>query len=85
MFARHATIMIMTLIMVCLSCSVRTAYANCQSVQARCAIKVGGTCDPATGRWHYRGPHSMGAAFSDCVWQGTYSGHKANIAKAKAR
>jgi hypothetical protein len=24
---------------------------NCTSIQARCAVEVGGTCDPRTGRW----------------------------------
>jgi hypothetical protein len=24
---------------------------GCQSVQARCAIEVGGRCNPRTGRW----------------------------------
>ena len=27
------------------------ATAGCQSVQARCAIEVGGLCNPKTGRW----------------------------------
>jgi hypothetical protein len=30
----------------------KAAPAKCTSVQARCAIEVGGTCDPVTNRWH---------------------------------
>jgi len=28
---------------------------RCQSLQARCALQVGGTCNPVTGRWHVPG------------------------------
>jgi hypothetical protein len=29
------------------------AAAKCTSIQAQCAVEVGGRCDPATGRWQY--------------------------------
>ncbi len=31
------------------------AAAKCTSVQAQCAIEIGGRCDPTTGRWQYGG------------------------------
>jgi hypothetical protein len=52
------------------------AAAKCTSVQAQCAIEVGGRCDPATGRWEYgRGISGRGSsggsnrfgAFDACV------------------
>jgi len=30
-----------------------TASAACTSIQARCAVEIGGQCDPKTGRWFY--------------------------------
>src|SRR5262249_6516656 len=35
------------------------AASKCTSVQAQCAVEIGGQCDPTTGRWFY-GRH-MGA------------------------
>jgi hypothetical protein len=29
------------------------AAAHCTSIQARCAVEIGGKCDPKTGKWHY--------------------------------
>jgi len=45
-----------------------TAAGKCSNVHARCAIKVGGTCDPVTGRWSYRysGGH-LTDTFNACV------------------
>jgi hypothetical protein len=43
---------------------------NCTSIQARCAIEVGGTCDPDTGRW--RAGSSSGNLTStgaDVIWE----------------
>ena len=46
---------------------------RCTSLQARCALEVGGTCNPNTGAWRYScaGP-SAGcvARFNDCVTRG---------------
>jgi hypothetical protein len=47
------------------------AAAKCTSVQAQCAIEVGGRCDPVTGRWEYgmngAGGSNRGGAFDACV------------------
>jgi hypothetical protein len=43
---------------------------NCTSIQARCAIEVGGTCDPRTGRWRAgsRGGY-LAAIGQDATWE----------------
>jgi hypothetical protein len=50
------------------------ATGKCQSISAQCAVEIGGTCDPATGRWRYGGyggQYSGGTnrsgAFDQCV------------------
>jgi hypothetical protein len=32
-----------------------SAAAKCTSIQAQCAVEIGGRCDPVTGRWQYGG------------------------------
>jgi hypothetical protein len=32
-----------------------SAEGKCKNIQAQCAIEIGGTCDPKTGRWQYGG------------------------------
>jgi hypothetical protein len=48
-----------------------TAAGKCTSIQARCAIEVGGTCNPATGRWRYGygtgSPSTVGLLFDACL------------------
>jgi hypothetical protein len=51
---------------------VSEAASNCPSVQAQCAVEIGGQCDPNTGRWfygRYMGKVAGGTkvAFHDCV------------------
>jgi hypothetical protein len=52
----------------------QAATAKCQSIQARCAVQIGGTCDPATGRWVYgrggAGGSNKSGAFDACVSAG---------------
>jgi hypothetical protein len=45
------------------------AAAKCTSIQARCAVEIGGTCDPTTGRWEYgrRGMGGNSQAFNACI------------------
>ena len=50
------------------------AAGKCTSIQAQCAVEIGGTCDPATGRWRYGafqghqyGGTNHGGAFDACV------------------
>ena len=50
---------------------VSEAASKCTSVQAQCAVEIGGQCDP-TGRWfygRYMGKVAGGTkvAFHDCV------------------
>jgi hypothetical protein len=57
--------------------SVPSAQAACTSIQAKCAVQIGGRCDPKTGRWQYgryvdpkTGPVSLGGttqAFLACL------------------
>jgi hypothetical protein len=51
---------------------VSEAASKCTSVQAQCAVEIGGQCDPNTGRWfygRYMGKLAGGTtvAFHDCV------------------
>jgi hypothetical protein len=32
---------------------VSEAASKCTSIQAQCAVEIGGQCDPTTGRWFY--------------------------------
>ena len=41
---------------------------RCQSLQARCAVQVGGTCNPVTGRWHV--PAALVASKNACLSAG---------------
>jgi len=50
------------------------AEGKCTSVQAQCAVEIGGTCNPKTGRWRYGfvygrsyGGTNSGGAFDQCV------------------
>jgi hypothetical protein len=50
------------------------AEGKCTSIQAQCAVKIGGTSDPKTGRWRYGfvynrnyGGTNIGGAFDACV------------------
>jgi hypothetical protein len=54
-----------------------SAKAACTSIQAKCAVQIGGRCNPKTGRWQYgnyvdpkTGPVSLGGttqAFLACL------------------
>jgi hypothetical protein len=61
------------------ACAMSTAFAaaKCTSLQARCALEVGGECDPKTGRWAYgnwqginHGGSNRGGAFDACISRG---------------
>lgn len=49
------------MILGCYSVSVALESGNCTSIQARCAVEVGGRCDAATGRWRFSGYDPGGA------------------------
>jgi uncharacterized membrane protein len=53
------------------------AEGKCTSLQARCALEIGGECDPKTGRWVYgywqginHGGSNRGGAFDVCISRG---------------
>jgi hypothetical protein len=45
---------------------------KCSSLQARCAVEIGGRCDPATGRWEYgrNGAGGNAQAHNACLSRG---------------
>jgi hypothetical protein len=50
------------------------ASGKCTSIQAQCAVEIGGRCDPATGHWEYgnyqnrgSGGTNRGGAFDQCI------------------
>lgn len=46
------------------------ADKGCKNIQSRCAIEIGGRCDPVTGRWEYGQRYKAGGntlAFDDCI------------------
>jgi hypothetical protein len=44
---------------------------RCSNLQARCAIEIGGQCDPETNRWSYRCQSGdCTARFNECVSRG---------------
>jgi len=47
---------------------------KCNTIQAQCAVEIGGRCDPKTGRWEYgnygnrgSGGTNRGGAFDGCI------------------
>jgi hypothetical protein len=62
--------------------TVNTAFpaeskSKCTSLQARCALEIGGTCNPKTGHWVYGwwngrdwGGSNKGGAFDACIARG---------------
>jgi len=72
------TITAVTIVLVGLSSVMSAASAaptagKCTSLQARCAIAVGGRCNLKTGRWRYRCSNVAAgcvARFNDCIARG---------------
>lgn len=57
--------------------STASAAGKCTGLRARCAVEIGGTCDPNTGRWRYGrwegrdyGGSNHGGAFDACISRG---------------
>lgn len=48
--------------------SAALADKGCKNLQSRCAIQVGGKCDPVTGHWDTY-PHQQ-VAFNACLVKG---------------
>jgi hypothetical protein len=60
------------------------ADKGCKNIKSRCAIQIGGRCDPVTGRWEYGQRYMAGGtklAFDNCV-QG---GGKLTLERPRAR
>ena len=54
--------------------SLAAGPAKCTSIQAQCALEIGGYCNPKTGRWRYGfvlgrqyGGTNHGGAFDACI------------------
>ena len=48
-----------------------SAFADkgCKDIQSRCAMKIGGRCDPVSGRWEYgrNGAGGTAMAHNECM------------------
>jgi hypothetical protein len=73
---RTPFILLLALIVYCAGAPANAVAADgkCTSIQAQCALEMGGTCDPATGRWCYGrfmsrncGGSNIAGAFDQCV------------------
>jgi hypothetical protein len=49
------------------------ADKGCKNTQSKCAIEIGGRCDPVTGKWVYGRDGAGGntRAFDDCISRAT--------------
>lgn len=55
---------------VVLSSTAALADKGCKNVQSKCAIAIGGRCNPVTGRWEYGLRYKTGGntlAFDNCI------------------
>ena len=74
---RTPFILLLAVTVYCAGASANAAapVGKCTSIQALCAIEIGGTCNPRTGFWCYGpfqgrncgGSNHAGGAFDDCV------------------
>jgi hypothetical protein len=69
---RLVSILVFAAVSYWLAAPVFAAGGNCTSIEAKCAVEIGGICDPSTSRWsygHVRG-HVYGGntgAFTACL------------------
>jgi hypothetical protein len=49
------------------------ADKGCNNIPSKCAIEIGGRCDPVTGKWVYgrNGAGGNTRAFDDCIARAT--------------
>jgi hypothetical protein len=49
------------------------ADKGCNNIPSKCAIEIGGRCDPVTGKWVYgrNGAGGNTRAFDDCISRAT--------------
>ncbi len=45
------------------------ADKGCKNIQSKCAIEIGGRCDPVSGKWEYgrNGAGGTTLAYNDCI------------------
>ena len=45
------------------------ADKGCKNIQSRCAVEIGGRCDPVTGKWEYgrNGAGGNTMAYNACI------------------
>ena len=46
-------VFVIALVLLAESAPAEAAEGKCTSVQAKCALEIGGQCDPKTDRWQY--------------------------------
>jgi hypothetical protein len=63
MIFREAIVILGAAAAVAVTVVTASAAAKCTSIQAQCAVEIGGHCDPVTGRWEY-GRGSLGRGTS---------------------
>ena len=53
--------------------SAALADKGCKSVSSKCAIEIGGRCDPVSGQWEYgrKGAGGNTQAFNECLSRAT--------------
>ena len=56
-----------------LTASAASADKGCKNIQSKCAIQIGGRCDPVSGQWEYgrNGAGGTAMAYNDCVSKAT--------------
>ena len=49
--------------------SAALADKGCKNVQSKCAIEIGGRCDPVSGQWEYgrNGAGGTTQAYNECI------------------
>jgi hypothetical protein len=56
-----------------LTASAASADKGCKNIQSKCAIQIGGRCDPVSGQWEYgrNGAGGTTMAYNDCISKAT--------------
>jgi len=59
-----------TIVAVSMSASTAAlADKGCKNIQSKCAIEIGGRCDPVSGQWEYgrKGAGGNTMAYNECI------------------
>jgi hypothetical protein len=54
---RIFSILLLAAVVYWLAASPVAAHGKCTAINARCAVEIGGVCDPSTGHWSYGTVH----------------------------